>query len=307
MIEFLERLHPHEIGLNYMMLEWRSPLLDLFFLGLNFFDTMNFSVILISFVLFATHWKQKERFVFFLIMNASLNLFLKWSFMLPRPMTLDPTLGLTKKIMGNGGFPSGGAESWLIFMGILISVYRKHWWSWLCGGIFYLLICLSRLYIGAHFLSDVIGGFFIGCAILWSYFRVAPWVEKKIRPWGALRYLVGFVLLPLLLSFLVQRPLFSSYMFTLIGYGVGRMLYEKILQGQEIARISSKQVALRALYAWTSTFVVFYIGIYLGSIVLGPDSSSKERLVVSAVCVGLWLSMGIWLSHAWWQRKGIRA
>jgi len=76
-------------------------------------------------------------------------------------------------LLGNGfGFPSGHASFAFFALGFIWSDFKKFKWFWL---IFAVLIVLVRLYIGAHYISDVSFGVLIGL-FLGNLFR-----KKKIK------------------------------------------------------------------------------------------------------------------------------
>jgi membrane protein DedA with SNARE-associated domain/membrane-associated phospholipid phosphatase len=93
--------------------------------------------------------------------------FLKWLFALPRPMMPPPLLTLQSY-----SFPSGYAMRSVLFYGFLgyllgprIGSWRGRVWVVVAEGVLVLLIGLSRLYLGAHYLSDVFAGYAAG--IVW--------------------------------------------------------------------------------------------------------------------------------------------
>lgn len=82
-------------------------------------------------------------------------------------------------------FPSGHALIAAAFYGFLIYYFRQNAKSrlekniYLATGLFLiLLIGLSRLYLGAHFFSDVIGGYIIGA--IWL--AVGIYIQRKNTP-----------------------------------------------------------------------------------------------------------------------------
>jgi membrane protein DedA with SNARE-associated domain/membrane-associated phospholipid phosphatase len=88
---------------------------------------------------------------------------LKWALRLPRPMSLYQGVSAY-------GFPSGHTTMSLILFGFLAILLMRGvgatWrWGHLVGALLVsFIIAVSRLYLGAHWLSDVLGGFFIGTA-----------------------------------------------------------------------------------------------------------------------------------------------
>ncbi|MBC1862148.1 phosphatase PAP2 family protein [Listeria welshimeri] len=101
----------------------------------------------------------------------------------------------TYKLIEQGGFsfPSGHSTGSTVFYGMLaffLILYVSHKWLRLLIGIFMLglvlFIMYSRVYLGVHFPSDVVAGFFIGNAVLFCgigcYFiwneKLTLWTRK---------------------------------------------------------------------------------------------------------------------------------
>lgn len=124
-----------------------------------------------------------------------LNLALKNGFHRPRPL-LDPLISAT-------GFslPSGHAMSALIFYGflayLLIRSRRRLWLKLLIGamlGLWVLLIGISRIYLRAHYFTDVIAGYAAGSAWLTLCIlgmEARPWYRQHFLAAGALPGDVG--------------------------------------------------------------------------------------------------------------------
>jgi membrane protein DedA with SNARE-associated domain/membrane-associated phospholipid phosphatase len=88
---------------------------------------------------------------------------LKWALHLPRPMTLYHGVSAY-------GFPSGHTTMSVILFGFLAILLMRgieatwRWGNFIAALLISFIIAVSRLYLGAHWLSDVLGGFFIGTA-----------------------------------------------------------------------------------------------------------------------------------------------
>jgi len=97
-----------------------------------------------------------------------LNWMLKYAFHRSRPAWDDPIL-----VIGSFGFPSGHAMTATLLYGFLAAfgVRKVQAWRWrvlavLAAGLLVVLIGFSRLYLGVHYLSDVLAGVAAGSAWL---------------------------------------------------------------------------------------------------------------------------------------------
>jgi membrane protein DedA with SNARE-associated domain/membrane-associated phospholipid phosphatase len=96
-----------------------------------------------------------------------LNPLLKVIFARQRPSFTDPLVTLT-----SNSFPSGHATGSTIFYGLVayLIARRVKGWTWrvlsvVAAVVVVLLIGFSRIYLGAHYLSDVMGG--VGVGLVW--------------------------------------------------------------------------------------------------------------------------------------------
>jgi len=125
---------------------------------------------------------------------------------------------------GGYAFPSGHAQSPLIFWGTLAIQFRRPWFSWLVG-IMVFLVGFSRLYLGLHWPLDVLGGWAFGLIILWAvqYGRSFLAGERQ----SLATKLVVAVLLPgilLTLSMLVAPNGVEELVWVFTGVYVGLMV-----------------------------------------------------------------------------------
>jgi undecaprenyl-diphosphatase len=119
-----------------------------------------------------TLWRRRQHDAVLAVLLAVpcgvlLNVLLKYAVQRQRPAFVDPIVTLTTY-----SFPSGHALGATVLYGVLAAVV---FWSvpdarWralaiVAAAAFIALVCFSRLYLGAHYLSDVIAGFVAG--LLW--------------------------------------------------------------------------------------------------------------------------------------------
>lgn len=120
------------------------------------------------------------------------------------------------------GFPSGHASGAVAMWGGLAVVFRKRALAWLAP-VFVALIAFSRLYLGVHFLADVVGGVVLGGLVLFTawklighdtgrerFFAAAQSHLHTALP-GILYYFFLFVLPVLLALFSLFSPMFAGF------------------------------------------------------------------------------------------------
>lgn len=142
-----------------------------------------------------------------LLLSAGTNAVLKLAFASPRPVFLDPGLGLVPET--SYGIPSGHTQNAVALWGLL-GVRRGGWWRPVCA-VLIVLLAWSRLQLGVHFPIDVAVGFVVGALLLAAYVRwqevVSAWFAAR-RPWT--RVAVVLVVSLLLLALAVLARLWLS-------------------------------------------------------------------------------------------------
>jgi membrane-associated phospholipid phosphatase len=113
----------------------------------------------------------------------------------PRPYFMSPTVrGIVAT--ESYGFPSGHAGNATAFWGYLALHVRRRWVS-IVAATLVLLISLSRLYLGVHYLHDVVGGWALGLLVVGLSGPVDRWATARLKGWGLARRLALAVALSL--------------------------------------------------------------------------------------------------------------
>jgi len=116
-------------------------------------------------------WKRQRSQLLLLVLavpgGALLNVIIKHLVHRDRPIFEDPIQTLTSY-----SFPSGHAMGSTVFFGTLaaIAIWQVRDWrlgtlAIIASALLVALICFSRIYLGVHYLSDVIAGFLAG--VVW--------------------------------------------------------------------------------------------------------------------------------------------
>ncbi len=137
-----------------------SPFLDAIFVVITSTGSLLFFLAAVVLV----YWLWDKRLGFFLsvllLASGALNGYLKTLFGSPRPPA--PYHRVVPPLTDNG-FPSGHAQTSAAFWSGLALV-RRGWWI-PPGIVMTALVALSRVYLGVHFVGDVLGGVAIGLGI----------------------------------------------------------------------------------------------------------------------------------------------
>ena len=81
-----------------------------------------------------------------------------------------------------GSFPSGHVAN-AATIAVTIGIIAPYTWVWVLGAAYTLLMAASRTYLGAHWISDTIGGILVGVAgalLMWAAFA-APLERERLK------------------------------------------------------------------------------------------------------------------------------
>jgi hypothetical protein len=176
------------------------------------------------------------------------------------------------------GFPSGAAQTATILAGIVLLETRRILYRVLAL-IFAFFLCFSRVYLGMHYPTDILGGIFVGGVLVLLYVFAFPKLEKH---WKALVLSFPFVLL-----FLGFRPpialSWSLYFFcATLGVAFGLMTE---------AKMGAKKMPHLRMRGWQVTSVILGLGLLF----LFGKLEPKLKFITD-MSQGYWLSfLGAWI------------
>lgn len=136
-----------------------------------------FFIALIPVIYLGLDARAGARLALVLLLGDSFNWALKMAFHAPRPYWIDSRVQAFH-FTRDYGLPSGHAQNATGVWFFLASALRKKW-MWVAAGAIVFLISLSRVYLGAHFITDVAGGWMFGGAFLFTFL----WAEPKVKAW----------------------------------------------------------------------------------------------------------------------------
>jgi membrane-associated phospholipid phosphatase len=145
-----------------------TPWLDTLMKGITFTGSGAAFVLAIGIALWLWHWQNRRLDALTLIVtvtgSVAVNILLKSVFARPRPTVFPP---LT--VAHSYSFPSGHTSMAVALYGLLaVLLWRAHHRGWaLLSGAWVLAVALSRVYLGVHYPSDVLGSLTLG--VIWIF------------------------------------------------------------------------------------------------------------------------------------------
>lgn len=167
-LDWIRTLHAH----------FSSPAVDHFFRLCNQLDTFWFSVLLVSTAWLFLNKKIGIRLLYIFLLSSIVNTFLKTYFGVPRPCQVDPSVGLL--CLQSLSFPSGAAQSAAIIFGVTCVEFSSKLPRYLALG-FALLLSFSRVYLGVHYPTDILGGWLVGTLLVCHYWQEKTYMKRQDR------------------------------------------------------------------------------------------------------------------------------
>jgi membrane-associated phospholipid phosphatase len=269
-----------------LWLQHFSPTLDLPFKAFTFLGEESFFLLLLPLLYWCLDRRIGARLSLLFSFSTYLGALAKVLLDQPRPFQYDHRVRQLVEAAGRG-FPSLHTQSAVVVWGYLASQFRRTW-LWAVAGLLMVFIPLSRLYLGVHFPTDLLGGYLIG-AVLWLLYLwqgpvMETWLAKKGLAWQLGTALVLPGLLMLLLPTGEEIGVTGGAL--LIGMSVGFVL-ERRWVGFESGGLWWKQGA-RLLFGLAVLFVLRF-GLKAAFSGLEPELLFR---FVRYVLMGLWYGAG---------------
>ncbi len=188
----MESLFNFEIGIT-LFLQNLGAWLAGPFQAISLLATEEFFILILPLVFWSIDSLIGLRMAFMLVISGSINYYLKMIFHSPRPFWYDASVK-SYSHETSFGLPSGHSQSAASQFGIMAATVQKKGFT-IAMLVVIFLVGLSRLFLGMHFLRDVLTGWLLGGILVWLYMRfeknVAQWLTSKSL---TIQILLSFVL-----------------------------------------------------------------------------------------------------------------
>ncbi|WP_171047860.1 phosphatase PAP2 family protein [Pedobacter xixiisoli] len=182
-----------DINISRFVQQFHHPTLDKVMIGISAFGNVSIafaSMVITALLFFIFRYRREALFVMAISFTGLITFSLKRLFTRPRPTDEYVTIIESYK---NHSFPSGHTLSYVVFFGFIIFLMQqlKTMPSYLRNFItvfaYFMFIVgpISRIYLGAHWFTDIVGGLLIGLIYLLqlnNFYKKGLKKEMEIEP-----------------------------------------------------------------------------------------------------------------------------
>jgi undecaprenyl-diphosphatase len=282
-----------DLDISKFIQSFRSDFLDAFFLFITQFGDETVFLIVAAFLYWTFDKKFAYRFIMFFLYGAVLNGSLKFLTDTPRPYDEYPE---QIQLIGEGSLgtslPSGHAQNSTTMALVLAEKHRQFgkWFTTFLTAMV-VLVMLSRLYLGEHYLSDVI----FGSAIAYSFYQLIRYIQTKPFASTYVQYLPLILLLPIAILTNDKNVFLASA--SLFGFSIGYPLERRYIGFKET---TSWYVALFklvfglgiALAIRVGLKEVFELGLYSIAFEINPTLGDQMLDFLRYFLIAIWMTLG---------------
>ena len=270
-------------NINIFLQSFGNSLVDKLFIAITNLGSYPVYFILASIIFWCFSKKTGIRAMYLILFSAFIAIFAKNILVMPRPPE-----HLHKTEVEGFGFPSAHAQVSAGFWGYLGGITRNQKII-LIGAAAVILVSLSRVYLGVHYIGDVIAGILFGLLIAVISLKAESWSFNR-RMSRIKKYRIAVMLPAILIIFAAVSGLDLEQLVELwmiiVSSGLGYLLEEERI-GLEDAK-NNRQRLLRAISGLLLVAVV-YMMFYPVSNLVFFDSIKYAALGFTSTFVAPWM------------------
>ena len=237
-----------ELDFLKLLESMRTDILDKLFEIITLLGEETLIILFVVAIWFAVDKKLAQQVFFVTATSLGVNGIIKNFAQVPRPFTKGVSCVRVDTATGYA-FPSGHTQGFATWSSFLATRFKRVWLG-ILAGVLIVAVAFSRLYLGAHYPSDVIVGaaLGVGISLLGNYLFLRVTDVKKI-------YLFTFLsLTPFIVYFLIVADALFADLFKTFGMVGGMVL---------IAFLDERTEPLSYDVAWWKKLIRIVIGVVL--------------------------------------------
>lgn len=188
----------YEFGVNATLwLQRNYPSLESVMQAFVHFGRFEFYLLLLPLIYWCIDKRRGAHLTYLIIFSLALNAFMKELFHEPRPYWLGTVTALSDE--PSFGLVSGHAQLTTVLVYFLAAWIRRKW-AWIAATVWVVLMAFSRVYLGVHFVHDVLAGILLGALTLAGYAIFMHYFADRFRNRLMGQRLLALVIAPLLFA-----------------------------------------------------------------------------------------------------------
>ncbi|CCV64576.1 Membrane-associated phospholipid phosphatase [Alteracholeplasma palmae J233] len=276
-----------ELEIIRMIQRIRNVFFDHFFNLITELGDQYVFILVVVFFYWFINKKSAYRLVFVFLLSSAMATIIKQVVKRPRPYIQDEKLTVLRKT-GGYSFPSGHSQAITIqSLFIYNESYYKNKYIKIILIFLTTIVLFSRMYLGQHYLTDVIAGLALGSLM----YLLGNFLFKKMNNKEEVYALVlSFLISVILIILLFFKPAYESYhkiyigAFGLLGFSVGYYLDKKYL------KYEVKNSRLKHIYKFIIGVLGALLIYFVIEIIFKDQSLYKDAILY--LLLGLWISIG---------------
>lgn len=205
---------------------FRNGFFDFFFNAISFVGEEYIYIAILGIVYYGINKRFGELLAFSLFLTASINTIIKGFVGALRPFEKYPdrVVNLRSDTAGGHSFPSGHTQQFSTFY-YTGAMYLNKQYLFIVAGVLSVLMAVSRMYLGVHFLEDVSVSIILGILVA----LLVTWIYNKYKDTPILHKIYLGIVIGLIpfLFFIQEKDFYTSY--GLMAGFVGAMIFEQKL------------------------------------------------------------------------------
>lgn len=265
---------------------FRNGFFDFFFNAISFVGEEYIYIAILGIVYYGINKRFGELLAFSLFLTASINTIIKGFVGALRPFEKYPdrVVNLRSETAGGHSFPSGHTQQFTTFY-FTGAMYLSKQYLFIVAGVLSVLMAVSRMYLGVHFLEDVSVSIILGILVA----LLVTWIYNKYKDTPILHKIYLGIVIGLLpfLFFTQNKDFYTSY--GLMAGFVGAMIFE-----QKFVNFDMDVTLLRKVIRVVGGIILMLV-VQLGVKAIFVEIFGEDIIVLDLIRYGLIAFIGLGL------------
>lgn len=278
--------------MHLIQIEWIRSLQESFPLILKTFLTMCNALDSLTFysVIILTVWMGIDRkkgieLLYLTLISSAVTMIVKQFYDMPRPLQVDPSIALVAP--PGSGFPSGAAQMAFLWSAYFYDQIRGK--AALIFALFYLFfMSFVRVFIGAHFVTDILMGWFVGGSLFALYRIFHDSIYKNFKKKKPLMRALLICLISFWTIFIFCKEEVFRIGIATSAFAIG--LYLDAIYNDKLKAPKALLEGSLRVFAALAQFALILIAMWLATKYL--DFPKKWSVLVAFILLGIWIPYG---------------